>query len=69
MNEVLGFRESMREADIKSKLDKTEKGYWDNLSVSEKESTSTFISKIKINVFQLLHQKLKKLIQRMKMHL
>lgn len=36
MNEVLGFRESMREADIKSKLDKTEKGYWDNLSVSEK---------------------------------
>lgn len=36
MNEVLGFRESMREADIKSKLDKTEKGYWDNLSVNEK---------------------------------
>ena len=33
MTESLGFRESMKEANIKSKLDKTEKAYWDNLPI------------------------------------
>ncbi len=69
MTESLGFRESMKEADIKSKLDKTEKAYWDNLPISEKDNLSNFINMIKTIVFQLLLQKLKKLIRHMKMHL
>lgn len=67
MTESLGFRESMKEANIKSKLDKTEKAYWDNLPISEKDNLSNFINMIKTIVFQLLLQKLKKLIRHMKM--
>ena len=47
MTESLGFRESMKEANIKSKLDKIEKAYWDNLPISEKDNLSNFINMIK----------------------
>ncbi|MCQ8157219.1 hypothetical protein NFD58_07270 [Staphylococcus epidermidis] len=67
MTESLGFRESMKEANIKSKLDKTEKAYWDNLLLAKKDNLSNFINMIKTIVFQLLLQKLKKLIRHMKM--
>ena len=47
MTESLGFRESMKEANIKSKLDKTEKAYWDNLLLAKKDNLSNFINMIK----------------------
>ena len=66
MTESLGFRESMKEANIKSKLDKTESLLITSL-LAKKDNLSNFINMIKTIVFQLLLQKLKKLIRHMKM--
>lgn len=46
MSEQLGFRDSMKEVDIKNKLDKVEKKFWDSLDVNKKKE---FIEQYKRN--------------------
>ena len=61
MTESLGFRESMKEADIKSKLDKTEKAYWDNLPISEKRQFIELYKHDKNNCISVITSKVKEI--------
>lgn len=61
MSDELGFRESMKEVDIKSKLDKTEKGYWDNLSVNQKREYIELYKKDKDKCISTITSKVKEI--------
>jgi len=61
MTESLGFRESMKEANIKSKLDKTEKAYWDNLPISEKRQFVELYKHDKNNCISIITSKVKEI--------
>lgn len=61
MTESLGFRESMKEANIQSKLDKTEKAYWDNLPISEKRQFVELYKHDKNNCISIITSKVKEI--------
>ena len=61
MTESLGSRDRMKEANIKSKLDKTEKAYWDNLPISEKRQFVELYKHDKNNCISIITSKVKEI--------